>query len=57
MRFESGSEIKIGFTQLEQGGTYAGTRINVGELSTPINGSNFIRDTELSNKLMKQFVF
>lgn len=41
----------------EQGGTYAGTRINVGELSIPINSSNFIRDTELSNKLMKQFIF
>lgn len=41
----------------DQGGTYAGTRINVGEPSNPINGSNFIRDTELSTKLMKQFVF
>lgn len=39
----------------EQGGTYAGTRINVGEVSNPINNSNFIRDTELSNKLSKTF--
>lgn len=38
-----------------QGGTYAGTRINVGELNRPINGSNFILDTQLTQKLQKYF--
>lgn len=39
----------------EQGGVYSGTRINVGELSNPINGSGFIQDTEITNKFQKQF--
>lgn len=38
-----------------QGGVYANTRINVGELNQPLNGSSFIRDTELSNKLSRLF--
>lgn len=38
-----------------QGGVYANTRINVGELSQPINGSSFIQDTELSNQLSQVF--
>lgn len=38
-----------------QGGTYANTRINIGELSLPSNGSNFIQDVELSNKLNRFF--
>lgn len=39
----------------DQGGTYAGTRINVGELSRPINGSGFILDPALTQKLQKYF--
>jgi len=35
----------------DQGGSFAGTRINVGEESQPINGSGFIRDGELAGKL------
>lgn len=39
----------------EQGGSFAGLRINVGELSQPINNSNFILDSELAGKLQKLF--
>lgn len=39
----------------DQGGTYAGTRINVGELNTPINNSGFIQDPQLTQKLQKYF--
>lgn len=39
----------------EQGGVYASTRINVGELTHPINNSAFILDTELANKLSRLF--
>lgn len=39
----------------DQGGVFANTRINVGELNLPINGSNFIQDTELSNQLDRYF--
>lgn len=39
----------------EQGGIYSGTRINVGDVSNPINGSSFIQSTQLSNKFQKQF--
>lgn len=38
-----------------QGGVFAGTRINVGELEQPINGSSFIWDTELSTQLSRLF--
>lgn len=41
----------------EQGGIYALPRTNVGELNNPINNSNFIQDTELTNKLSKVFIF
>ncbi len=43
----------------EQGGTFAGTRINVGEVAHPINNSGFIQETStngtsgLANKLNK----
>lgn len=39
----------------EQGGSFAGMRINVGELSHPINNSGFILDSEIANKLQKLF--
>ncbi len=39
----------------DQGGIYANTRINVGELNQPLNGSNFIQDAELSNQLGRLF--
>ncbi len=35
----------------DQGGSFAGTRINVGEESQPLNGSGFIRDGQLAGKL------
>ena len=35
----------------EQGGIYANTRINVGELRNPINNSGFIQDPSIRNKL------
>ncbi|MGH9949117.1 MAG: hypothetical protein ACRD6X_18250, partial [Pyrinomonadaceae bacterium] len=38
-----------------QGGMLSGNRINVGELGNPINGSKFIQDTELRNKLNRHF--
>lgn len=39
----------------DQGGIFANTRINVGELNQPINNSNFIKDIELSNQLNRLF--
>lgn len=39
----------------DQGGVFANTRINIGELNQPLNGSNFIKDTELTNKLNRLF--
>lgn len=39
----------------EQPGVFANTRINIGELNQPINGSKFIQDTELSNQLNRYF--
>lgn len=39
----------------DQGGVYANPRINVGELTQPINGSSFINDTQLSNQLSRYF--
>ncbi|HEU4710954.1 MAG TPA: hypothetical protein VFS76_05280 [Pyrinomonadaceae bacterium] len=41
----------------EQGGVFAGTHINVGDLNIPTNNSNFIRDTQLTRKLSKMFNF
>jgi hypothetical protein len=41
----------------EQGGVFAGTRINVGDLNIPTNNSSFIRDTQLTKKLSKMFIF
>lgn len=41
----------------EQGGMFAGTRINVGDLNIPLNNSSFIRDTQLTKKLSKMFNF
>lgn len=41
----------------EQGGVFAVTRINVGDVNIPLNNSNFIRDTELTTKLRKVFHF
>lgn len=38
-----------------QGGVFATTKINVGELNRPINGSTFIQDTELSEQLSRLF--
>ncbi len=35
----------------EQGGTFADPRINVGELSHPLNGSSFILDPRVQSKL------
>lgn len=35
----------------DQGGMFASTRINVGELSHPLNGAGFINDSALSQKL------
>jgi hypothetical protein len=35
----------------DQGGTFAGTRINVGEETHPINGSTFIQDPKIAGKL------
>jgi hypothetical protein len=37
----------------EQGGTFSGTRINVGEPNAPINGSHFIQSGELHDKLTR----
>lgn len=39
----------------DQGGVFATTKINVGELNRPINGSSFIQDTELSEQLSRLF--
>jgi hypothetical protein len=39
----------------DQGGGFANTRINVGELERPINGSSFIQDTQLSDQLSQYF--
>lgn len=39
----------------DQGGVYASTRVNVGELTHPINNAGFILDTELANKLGRLF--
>lgn len=39
----------------DQGGVFANTRINVGELSHPLNSSRFIQDTELTDKLSRYF--
>ena len=41
----------------EQGGVFAATRVNVGDVNIPLNNSNFIRDTELTIKLNKMFSF
>ena len=41
----------------EQGGRFASPRINVGEPFQPINGSSFIQDTELFNKLRSPLQF
>ncbi|HET6977405.1 MAG TPA: hypothetical protein VFI24_13835 [Pyrinomonadaceae bacterium] len=41
----------------EQGGVFAVTRINVGDVNIPLNNSNFIQDTELRTKLSKVFTF
>ena len=38
-----------------QGGVFANTRINVGELNQPINSSSFIKDIQLSNQLNQLF--
>lgn len=39
----------------EQGGMYAETRINIGELNYPLNGSHFIQDVQSSNQLSHLF--
>lgn len=39
----------------DQGGVFANTRINIGELNQPLNGSLFIQDTELSTQLSRFF--
>lgn len=39
----------------EIGGAFSGLRINVGELTLPINGSSFILDEKLRDKLNKRF--
>lgn len=39
----------------DQGGTYAGTRTNVGELSHPVNWSSYILSPGLRQKLLKRF--
>jgi PKD repeat protein len=35
----------------EQGGTYSGTRLNIGEVSHPLNGAGFIYDSRMIGKL------
>ncbi|CAN5758867.1 hypothetical protein BH20ACI4_BH20ACI4_23940 [soil metagenome] len=39
----------------DNGGVFASTRINVGEVNQPINNSRFIQDVELSNQLNRFF--
>lgn len=41
----------------DQGGMFAATRINVGDVNNPINNSGFIQDTELRKKLSKMLSF
>lgn len=39
----------------DQGGTYANTRINIGEANNPINNAGFIRDPAISDKFNFHF--
>lgn len=41
----------------DQGDVYANTRVNVGELTQPLNSSIFIQDPSLTEKLGRLFYF